>query len=347
MEAQNYEQQDQAQQDYPEEQAGFPAPQTVDNQVQQSREAQVAGIIQEVEAEIGPYPAQEDFDDYDAYLDAKLTWERERTRLEMRREREASQRPIMLVPPPPPRDPLPPDNLWAERMRADQWKREYLEKAKSRSRAGDARGAAEMEERSRWLEDDLRARGPSLREQTATALEYMTKANQITLLGDESQENSPYWLPGQRIVNEAVHHYNRLPHNRILVPVESEPFGTMKQSRPSNMRYVDLPPEVAKEIKDTVYNSGRTGDPEELFKAIHQALRRTGHHSHLKKTFATAKEVQEVQEAAEEERRVQTKGKSIEKMSQKEYEAMRAKQGVKGGRRVGLEDALKIQRGNI
>jgi len=219
--------------------------------------------------------------------------------------------------------PFPDDEHWKERREAEEWEADCLTKAERAKAEGDFAREKTWRDRAAFKRKDLEALGPSKAELAQKEYEHLKNYDSITLLGEFSLDDSPFWDSprAQHDSKVQIHRVNNAGGKTVLVlPKEESPFGAMMPIKPSNMLYFDLPQEVAEEIRQFVY-SGQEEDQDALFRRTWDHLHKLGYANTGKPTFSPPKEEAEEKGKEEEKKEV----KDPDEMSQKEFEAEREK----------------------
>jgi len=172
-------------------------------------------------------------------------------------------------------------------------------------------------------EDPLRQ---IIRENPSMEAEYQAEAEMLRLeadiagLGEAKLEFSQAWEEPivQRGLSKRVHEWNaKNPGGSILVPRETEPFGPVADLRPSNCLFFKLGPAERDRVLRLAENF-RTGDENQK---VWRALRSLGYRPEMARPTTYP--------STEDYERDNKSRMRYEGLTQKQYEALRDKEGAK------------------
>jgi hypothetical protein len=172
---------------------------------------------------------------------------------------------------------------------------------------------------------------PTLRENFQTAANYVEKLVDSLEFGEAAADNNPKWDNPFEAHNQALRllEYNADNHENIaLLPREESAWGPLTQIRPRNMEFYPLSKGQYENYQLTIRDAMAAGetDPVKLLEAGARWLRKTGV---LDSTQGQPTIKRMEQKAKEEESQPKSFEERLQKMSQKEFEALRNKAGAK------------------
>ena len=247
--------------------------------------------------------------------------------------REGTKEGILQAIQPPPALDLPDDEFKQTKKEARTWAVNCIERARESQSPGDRKAWLD---RSEFLEKDLKALGPSVREKVLEEADRFNTYSVVSVLGDQSRDASPIW-GSKRMQHDSgimVHKFNESAREDkdgqvcLLFPGQESKGGSLKEIRPSNMRMLQLDKAAADRIIKAVYRGGYPNLPgisrsEQQFRRLHDLINAGGHSGLIRPTFGPAPAQSQAGEKGEAER------KSPTDMSQREFEKWRVKNGAR------------------